>query len=73
MYNRQANYAQLMDRWLAQVPEATLLMCHPGLSAQTDDHAYARVAEWQHLASPLFGQQLVKHGVRLVRGTDLYR
>lgn len=73
LYDEAVDYAQLMNQWLAQVPPATLLMCHPGLSAQADDHADARVAEWRHLSSDGFVQQLAEHKVRLVRGGALYR
>jgi predicted glycoside hydrolase/deacetylase ChbG (UPF0249 family) len=77
LFDEGLDYAGLMDAWLAEVPEATLLMCHPGLAdqadAQTGDHAYARVAEWQHLSSQAFAQQLQQHSVRLVRGASLYR
>jgi len=77
LFDEDVDYAGLMDTWLAQVPEATLLMCHPGRpapqNAQTSDHAYARVAEWQHLSSEVFVQQLAQRRVRLVRGASLYR
>ena len=77
LFDEDVDYAGLMDTWLAQVPEATLLMCHPGLRDPTDDqtgdHAYARVAEWQHLSSEAFVQQLQQNRVRLVRGASLYR
>lgn len=79
LFDEGVHYASLMEAWLAQVPEGTLLMCHPGLarpdhatSAQVD-HAYARVAEWQHLSSGLFAEQLQARGVHLMRGTSLYR
>ena len=79
LFDEGVHYASLMEAWLAQVPEGTLLMCHPGLarpdhatSAQVD-HAYARVAEWQHLSSDLFAEQLQARGVHLMRGTSLYR
>ncbi len=76
LFDEGVDYASLMDTWLGQAPEATLLMCHPGLSGQVDvqtgDHAYARVAEWQHLSSEAFAQQLQQHGVRLVRGAGPY-
>ena len=77
LFDEGVDYAGLMDTWLGQAQEATLLMCHPGLSgqsdAQTGDHAYARVAEWHHLSSEAFAQQLQQHGVHLVRGASLYR
>lgn len=79
LFDEGLDYASLMDGWLAKVPEGTLLMCHPGqacpdhpASAQAD-HAYARVAEWQHLSNDLFAQQLQAHGVHLMRGASLYR
>lgn len=73
LFNESMDYAALMATWLAQVPNGTLIMCHPGLSARSDAHAYARVAEWQHLASKEFVDQLVEQGVRLVRGAALYK
>jgi len=81
LFDEGVDYAGLMEAWLAQVPEATLLMCHPGLPELKDaqsaehsgDHAYARVAEWQHLSSDLFVQQLQQNQVHLVRGASLYR
>lgn len=81
LFDEHLDYAALMDAWLAQVPESTLVMCHPGLPTLSEgqhavpngDHAYARVAEWQHLASDMFTQQLQHHHVRLVRGASVYR
>jgi predicted glycoside hydrolase/deacetylase ChbG (UPF0249 family) len=72
LFDESVDYAGLMNTWLASVPEGTLIMCHPGLSAQVDAHAYARVAEWQHLSSETFSAQLAQHGVRLERGSSLY-
>jgi predicted glycoside hydrolase/deacetylase ChbG (UPF0249 family) len=77
LFDEHLDYATLMDAWLAQVPESTLLMCHPGLptgqrQSPSGDHAYARVAEWQHVSSDLFMQQLQQHHVRLVRGARVY-
>ncbi len=77
LFDDSLDYAALMAAWLAQVPESTLVMCHPGLPADpgagpTGDHAYARVAEWRHLSSDLFVQQLQQHGVLLARGARLY-
>ena len=81
LFDERLDYAALMDNWLRRVPEATLMMCHPGQPASTDhrshhashDHLVARVAEWQHLSSDLFAQQLQQHRVRWVRGASLYR
>jgi len=78
LFDEHLDYAALMNAWLAQVPDSTLVMCHPGLpvapgTGPTGDHAYARVAEWQHLSSDLFMQQLQQHQVRWVRGARVYR
>lgn len=73
LFDESVDYAGLMATWLASVPDGTLIMCHPGLSAQVDAHAYARVAEWQHLSSEAFAAQIAQHGVRLVRGSGVYK
>jgi predicted glycoside hydrolase/deacetylase ChbG (UPF0249 family) len=72
LFNESLDYAALMEAWLMQVPDTTLLMCHPGCGETTDAHAYARVAEWQHLASDAFAVQLKERYVRLVRGREVY-
>jgi predicted glycoside hydrolase/deacetylase ChbG (UPF0249 family) len=72
LFNESLDYAALMATWLAQVPDTTLLMCHPGLSETTGAHAYARVAEWRHLKSDAFVVQTKERHVRLVRGGELY-
>ena len=72
LFNESLDYATLMGAWLAQVPDKTLLMCHPGLSETSDAHAYSRVAEWRHLLSDAFAIQLKERHVRLVRGSDVY-
>jgi len=72
VFNESVDYAALMDAWLRQVPDTTLLMCHPGLNETTDDHAYARVAEWRHLTSEAFVAQLDAHRISLVRGGAVY-
>lgn len=72
-FEQSVDYAPLMDRWLMQVPDKTLIMCHPGLRANQDAHADARVAEWRHLNSNKFAEQLTQHGVTLTRGQDIYR
>ena len=72
LFNESLDYAALMATWLSQVPDKTLLMCHPGLSETTGAHAYARVAEWRHLASDVFAAQLKDCHARLVRGGERY-
>jgi len=69
----EGRYASLMQGWLRQVPDRTLLMCHPSLSADAGDAiGPARAAEYRYLASPAFAEALAAHGVTLVRGRDLY-
>jgi predicted glycoside hydrolase/deacetylase ChbG (UPF0249 family) len=72
LFNESLDYAALMGSWLAQVPDKTLLMCHPGLSETSDAHAYSRVAEWRHLLSDAFAVQLKERQIRLVRGSEVY-
>jgi predicted glycoside hydrolase/deacetylase ChbG (UPF0249 family) len=72
LFNESLDYAALMGAWLAQVPDKTLLMCHPGLSETSDAHAYSRVAEWRHLLSDAFAVQLKERQIRLVRGSEVY-
>ena len=72
LFNESVDYASLMDAWLRQVPDTTLLMCHPALNETTDDHAYARAAEWRHLKSEAFVDQLNARRVSLVRGGEVY-
>jgi predicted glycoside hydrolase/deacetylase ChbG (UPF0249 family) len=73
LFKQAVDYPALMDRWLMQVPDKTLIMCHPGLSANQDAHADARVTEWRHLLSERFPEQLAQHGVTLTRGLGIYR
>lgn len=69
----EGRYATLMQGWLHQVPDGTLLMCHPALSADAGDAiGPARAAEYRYLASPAFGDALAAHGVTLARGRGLY-
>jgi predicted glycoside hydrolase/deacetylase ChbG (UPF0249 family) len=72
LFSKSVDYAALMDDWLKLIPDTTLLMCHPGLSETTDDHAYARVAEWRHLGSEAFAVQLRERRISLVRGGAVY-
>ena len=80
LFDERLDYAGLMARWMAQVPNGTLLMCHPGLlePANLDnmnprnEHDYASLAEWQYLSGDLFAQHMQLHGVRWVRGASLY-
>lgn len=73
VYNFDADYARHMDRWLAQVPGGSLLMCHPADAAASGDViGQARAREYAHLRGEVFARQLGEHGVELVRGAALY-
>ena len=66
------DYAQHMQDWLARLPAdpRALIMCHPAVSAQSDDAiGAAREREFAYLASQNFVQHLVDASVRLVRGS----
>lgn len=67
-------YARHMARWLAEVPDGAVLMCHPSAKAEAEDEiSPARVREFDFLRSPAFADLLRTQGVRLVRGSELYR
>ena len=66
------DYARRMQGWLADVPQhkPALIMCHPAVSAQTDDEiGNARKQEFAYLAGHDFVQHMFDAGVRLVRGS----
>ena len=66
------DYARHMQTWLAHLPaqKPALIMCHPAVSAQTDDAiGTARKREFAYLASHDFVQHMVDANVRLVRGS----
>ena len=61
-----------MKRWLREVPDRTLIMCHPGLtdrftSDPSDPIAPARAVEHAYLASDAFVDDCARSGVQLVR------
>ena len=66
-------YAQLMDCWLRDSPEGSILMCHPAARAEAGDEIGAARA-WEHayLASDAFLQALARAGVTLSRGAQLH-
>lgn len=66
------DYAQSMQGWLSHLPEdkPAIIMCHPAVSAQTDDEiGAARKREFAYLAGHDFVQHMFDAGVRLVRGS----
>lgn len=67
-------YARHMAQWLAEVPDGAVLMCHPSAKAEAEDEiSPARVREFDFLQSPAFADLLRSEGVRLARGSELYR
>jgi predicted glycoside hydrolase/deacetylase ChbG (UPF0249 family) len=64
-----ADFAALMQGWLAQARSGDLLMCHPGAAAidATDPIAATRPHELQHLGSDDFAAQMRAANVRLSR------
>jgi predicted glycoside hydrolase/deacetylase ChbG (UPF0249 family) len=64
-----ANFPQLMQAWLQQLPSGTLMMVHPGEQSSdvSDPIRDARYAELQHLQSLQFGDHLHSANVHLVR------
>jgi len=68
-----AGYAQSMSRWLAEAPDACLIMCHPALAAEPGDEiGPARLREWTYLSSPAFVAALQQAQVQLARGQTLF-
>jgi hypothetical protein len=64
-------YAQHMQRWLARLQGASILMCHPATQAEPDDAiGPARVQEFAYLGSAAFAQALRVAGVHLARGCE---
>ena len=71
-----ADYAQHMQGWLHDAPQThvpCIIMCHPALSAQTDDDiGAARAREFAYLASDDFVQHLRDAKVRVVRASESF-
>lgn len=68
------DYAVRMQDWLAHLPQSNraLIMCHPAVSAQTDDAiGVARKREFAYLASNDFVQHISNANVQLVRGSGI--
>jgi len=66
-------YAQSMARWLAEAPEACLIMCHPAQAAESGDEiGPARLREWTYLSGPAFAAALQQAQVQLARGQTLF-
>ncbi|MDD2547067.1 MAG: ChbG/HpnK family deacetylase [Burkholderiaceae bacterium] len=68
-----AAYARHMARWLAEVPEGTVLMCHPAAGDGGGDAiGPARAWEGAYLGSAAFGALLAAQAVQPVRGQALF-
>ena len=68
-FSSSVAYPQLVNAWLSQAGDGTLIMCHPSLSqvAEQDVIATARFQEYQYLISDAFVQDCTQHQVSLAR------
>ncbi|MDB2384724.1 ChbG/HpnK family deacetylase [Endozoicomonas sp.] len=62
-------FRPLMQSWLRELPDASLIMCHPCLANTPEavDHAQARYIEYDYLASDTFRQDCHSAGIKLQR------
>ncbi|MBB3120040.1 ChbG/HpnK family deacetylase [Pseudoduganella violacea] len=65
----EADFADLMEKWLADAPSGALMMCHPGLEANDRDDPIgaSRALEYAYLASERFGEACRRLGITLGR------
>lgn len=66
----KTSFADMVPRFLIEVEEGTLMLCHPGMpiSSQTSDvHDLRRAEEFNYLASHAFHDVLVSSNLRLRR------
>lgn len=61
-----APFPLLVESWLRQVPDGTLMMCHPGHPDPSDDLQATREAEYRYLRSDRFVEALQRWGRVLV-------
>lgn len=68
-FSDQTDYASLVNRFLAQAPSGSLMMCHPGLQATKaiDPIAGARSKEYGYLMSESFKQDCERYQIKLSR------
>jgi predicted glycoside hydrolase/deacetylase ChbG (UPF0249 family) len=68
-FTRRANFSKIFPRFLAGLPDGSLIMCHPGLvDAQLrrlDSLTTLRAHEFAYFNSEDFPRQLKRHGVVL--------
>ncbi|AUH52275.1 cellobiose phosphorylase [Chromobacterium sp. ATCC 53434] len=65
----QADFAGLMQAWLARCPDRALIMCHPGLPASDADDPIAacRGREFDYLAGDAFAELCRRHQIAIAR------
>ncbi|AXE30787.1 cellobiose phosphorylase [Chromobacterium phragmitis] len=65
----QADFAGLMQAWLAKSPDRALIMCHPGQPAvdASDPIAASRGREFDYLSSPAFAELCLRQQVSIAR------
>jgi predicted glycoside hydrolase/deacetylase ChbG (UPF0249 family) len=63
----QADFASLIQRWLHELPDRSLIMCHPGLQAEDPDDPInaSRAGEFRYLMSDAFIQHCTQAQVQL--------
>ena len=75
-FSPSENYPALFRFWLADAPDGTLVMCHPGLAdaalAARDPVVDLREGEFAFLSGPSAEAALVATGSRIARGAFLY-
>lgn len=68
-FSNKVQFSEVVENEFKQITDATLFMCHPGLTSQ-DSHdpiqAY-RLKEYQYLNSDAFHQLCLKHNIKLCR------
>lgn len=70
VYDQQGGarrYARLLQRWLHNARDGDLVMCRPALPGSAGTLASQRVAEFEVLARPEFGDWMRCNGVRVAR------
>jgi len=67
-FQEASNYANIFPRFLGDVSEQGLIMCHPGfLSDPQDKMSHVREIEWRYLNSDQFVTDYEKHETVLSR------
>lgn len=61
-----ADFPAMMVKWLTQLPHNGLIMCHPADKTSQDEHAQARIREYDYLASDQFADTLEQLNISLI-------